>query len=554
MYSHFSDKNIIPSSVLLEWESVLGKEYVVTKGSGVLEAEATTFATNQRVPAILYPATREQVQQCLRIAGRYQVPVYPVSTGKNWGYGSRVPVESDCVLLDLHRMNRIVDYSENLAYVTVEPGVTQGQLFCFLAARKSQLWMDATGSSPDCSLIGNTLERGFGHTPYGDHISNVCRFEVVLATGELLETGFGRYTNAQAASVYPWGSGPSLDGLFAQSNFGVVTRMTFWLMPAPERFEAFFFRSHKDESLPILVDALQPLRLNGTLRGAIHLGNDYKVISAIRQYPWEETNGLTPLSPDLLRKFRKEMNFGAWNGSGGLYGTRAQVAEARRLVQVALRGKVDKLQFLSNRLFRLASRFSRPIGIVTGWDLSKTLALVKPLYGLMQGVPTDQSLASVYWRKRNPPPKEMDPDKDLCGLLWCSPVAPAEGRHARIIESLAAGILPRHGFEPMLSITMITGRALMCVISISYDREVQGEDQKARACFDELRSELAVKGYPPYRLGIQSMGQIPGGGAYGELLAAIKSSVDPAGILAPGRYASATLGVRPNEQVKSRSV
>ncbi len=554
MLSHLSDKNIVPATALLEWESILGKEYVVTTGSRVLEAETTTFDTHQRIPAILYPETREQLQKCLRVASRYRIPVYPISTGKNWGYGSRVPVESGCALLDLRRMNKIVDYSEKLAYVTVEPGVTQRQLFAFLAGQNSQLWMDATGSSPDCSLIGNTLERGFGHTPYGDHIANVCRFEVVLATGELLETGFGRYANAQAASVYPWGSGPSLDGLFAQSNFGVITRMTIWLMPAPERFEAFFFRSFKDESLPLLVDALQPLRLSGTLRSAIHLGNDYKVISAIRQYPWEETNGLTPLRPELLRKFRKEMKFGAWNGSGGLYGTRAQVAEARRLVRVALRGKVDKLQFLSNRMFRLASRFSRPVSILTGWDLKKTLVLAKPLYGLMQGVPTDQSLTSAYWRKRNPPTTEMDPDKDLCGLLWCSPVAPAEGKHAQIIEALSTGILLRYGFEPMLSITLITGRALMCVISISFDREVQGEDQKARACFDELRSELAAKGYQPYRLGIQSMGQIPCGGSYGELLSAIKRSVDPAGIMAPGRYAPGALGVHPNEQFKSRSV
>src|SRR5262249_23872360 len=152
-------------------------------------------------------------------------------------------VTGDCVLLDLSRMNRILDFNEELAYATVEPGVTQRQLFAFLQERKSRLWVDATGSSPDCSLIGNAMERGFGHTPYGEHIANTCGFEVVLPTGEVVETGFSRYPNVHAAPVYRWGLGPSLDGLFAQSNLGVVTRMTFWLMPAPEKFEAFFFRS-----------------------------------------------------------------------------------------------------------------------------------------------------------------------------------------------------------------------------------------------------------------------------------------------------------------------
>ena len=120
----------------------------------------------------------------------------PISTGKNWGYGSRAPVR-DGVLLDLGRLNRIVDFDEELAYVTIEPGVTQRQLFDVPAASASRdSWMDATGASPDCSIIGNTLERGFGHTPMGDHAANACGFEVVLPTGECIETGFSRFSSA----------------------------------------------------------------------------------------------------------------------------------------------------------------------------------------------------------------------------------------------------------------------------------------------------------------------------------------------------------------------
>ena len=77
-------------------------------------------------------------------------------------------------------MNRILDFDEKLAYVTVEPGVTQGQLYAFLQGRGSRLWMDATGASPASSLVGNAVERGFGHTPYGDHFANTCGLEVVL--------------------------------------------------------------------------------------------------------------------------------------------------------------------------------------------------------------------------------------------------------------------------------------------------------------------------------------------------------------------------------------
>jgi len=527
---------MLAQTAMLQWESVLEPENVITEREPLRAAATATFHVDQRIPAILRPATREQVQQALRIASKFGVPVYPVSSGKNWGYGSGTPASDGCVLLDLSRMNRILDFNEDLGYVSVEPGVTQGQLFAFLRSRNSRLWIDATGSSPECSLIGNTIERGFGHTPYGDHFGNVCGFEIVLATGEKLETGAARFPGSPAAPVYRWGLGPSLDGLFTQSNFGVVTRMTFWLMPAPEYFQAFFFRCDEDEDLPAIIDALRRLRMSGTLRSAIHVGNDYKVLAGMQQYPWKETGGSTPLTPDQMGAFRRRMNFGAWNGSGGLYGTRAQVAEARRLLRRELAGKVSRLQFLDGRRLALASRFSGLFRLISRWDLSRALELVRPLYGLLKGQPSDRPLASAYWRKRTPPPEQLDPDRDRCGLLWCSPVAPAEGGHAQTLASLSSQVLLRHGFEPMLSITLITERALICVISITYDRESPGEDERAMACYAELQKELSAKGYIPYRLGIQSMGEMDAHGPYARFLEAVKRAADPAGILAPGRY------------------
>jgi len=133
--------------------------------------------------------------------------------------------------------------------------------------------------------------------------------------------------------------------------------------------------------------------------------------------------------------------------------------------------------------------------------------------------------------------------------MWYSPIAPAEGTHAVAIAELSSIILLRHGFEPMLSITLNTDRSIICVIALTYDREVPGEDERAADCCGELEAELSAKGYPPYRLGIQSMNQLNGGGAHGRLLAAIKKYVDPENILAPGRYAA--LGVESKPAVRN---
>lgn len=528
----------IDQTVLRDWIAAVGPENVVTHAAELSQAETATFATTARIPMIVRPANRGQVQQCVRIANRRRIPLYPISSGLNWGYGSRVPASDGCVLLDLGRMNRILDFNEELGYVTVEPGVTQAQLFDFLRDRNSNLWMDCTGSSPQCSLIGNTMERGFGHTPYGDHFAHSCGLEVVLPDGETIETGFSRFSGANAAPLYRWGLGPSLDGLFSQSNLGIVTRMTIWLMPAPEYFQAYYFRSETNDGLGPIIDALRPLRMNGTLRSSSHIGNDYKVLSALQQYPWERTGGQTPLGAPLMQQFRSELKIGAWNGSGALYGTRAQVAEARRLLRAALKGKASRLEFLDDRKLRLASRFAGVYQRISGWDLKRTLAVLKPVYGLMKGVPTDRPLFSSYWRKRTAPPAEMNPDRDGCGLLWCSPIAPNTGAHALRATGIAGECILSRGFEPVISLTVLTDRTLSCIVSITYDRAKPGEDEKASACYSDLLAVLARQGYYSYRLGIRGMGAMDEGNAYSETLRRLKSALDPNGILAPGRYSS----------------
>ncbi len=523
---------------MARWIDVLGSSFVIEGGETLKSAETATFQTTQKIPVILRPGSTEEVQAVVRIANQCGLPLYPVSSGRNWGYGSGVPVRSNCAVVDLSRLNRITDFNERLGYVRVQPGVTQADLFAFLAERKSGLWMDATGSSPDCSLIGNAMERGFGHTPYGDHVAQVCNIEAVLANGDVIRTGYGSLAGSKASHVYKWGQGPSLDGLFSQSNFGIVTEMTIWLMPAPRYFQAFFFQCDREEGVADVVEALRPLRMDGTLRSTVHIGNDYKVLAGIQQFPAGEPQ---PIVKNRMKELRAEMKFSRWSGSGGLYGTRKQVAEARRLLRAALAGKTEKLQFLDDRTLALAARFQGLYRTFTGLDLRRTLELVRPVYGLLKGVPTRKTLGSAYWRKRMPVPADPHPDRDRCGLLWIAPVAPMEGVHAARLTALTEDAILRAGFEPQISFTLLTERSLACVISISYDRDVEGEDRRAMECYLKLRRELAAEGYYSSRLGIADMDTHldTAGEGYGSLLRSISRALDPNGILAPGRYVPA---------------
>ena len=75
-------------------------------------------------------------------------------------------------------------------------------------------------------------------------------------------------------------------------------------MPRPEAFEAFFFRCEASDGLPALINALRTLRMSDVLRSSIHIGNDYKVLNGLQQYPWSATDEQTPLTIEQMALFR----------------------------------------------------------------------------------------------------------------------------------------------------------------------------------------------------------------------------------------------------------
>ena len=99
---------------------------------------------------------------------------------------------SGSVVLDLKRMNRILEVDERNAYALVEPGVSYFDLYRHIEERGLKLWIDC----PDPgwgSVIGNALDHGVGYTmnPYRDHLDAHCGIEVVTGDGELVRTGMG---------------------------------------------------------------------------------------------------------------------------------------------------------------------------------------------------------------------------------------------------------------------------------------------------------------------------------------------------------------------------
>ena len=522
---------------------------VVVGAANVLADETTreryarSTAARPILPlALVRPANADEVAQLVKIAARAGVAVYPISTGKNWGYGDACAVGAGQVILDLSRMNRIIHVDPELAYAVIEPGVTQRQLSDHLLQRGYPLWADCTGAGPDTSYIGNIMERGFGHSPYGNRLQHVAGMQVVLASGELLETGFGHYRQARAAHLFPYGVGPFLDGLFTQSNMGIVTRLGIWLMPQAESVNHFLCSVPAHADIADVVDALRPLRLDGTLRSILHIGNDMRVFSGSGAFPRAAVPQGARLPGALRQQMRAKSGVGAWTVSGALYGSHAQVAAARAAVRRALRGTKGRARFVSERSLRAGAFAARLLGNTeAGKRLRTQVALGESLFGMNRGVPDGRFLSGAYWRRRGGVPAtfpvQANPAQDNCGLLWVSPVLPLRGADMLAVHELAQSSFDKYGFDLFATFSMINERALGGVLTVAYDKDDPDEAARARACHDEVFANMLEAGYIPYRVGNHAMGRLdPEGDSYWRTVGAIKAALDPAGILAPGRY------------------
>lgn len=218
--------------------------------------------------AAVAPRTTQEVVEIVRVANRHGIPLYPISTGKNLGYGGSAPVLSGSVVLDLKRMDRVLEVNERHAYALVEPGVSYLDLHQYIRERGLKVWIDCPGPGWG-SVIGNSLDRGVGYTlaDFRNHFEAHCGMEVVLPTGELMRTGMGAMPNAETWQQFKPGYGPWVDGLFSQSNFGIVTKMGFWLMPQPEAFGTGRVGVPRYRDMITLVDVISRLEAGHIVRG-----------------------------------------------------------------------------------------------------------------------------------------------------------------------------------------------------------------------------------------------------------------------------------------------
>ena len=500
------------SKALRAFASAVGEQAVLTAEQSAEFRDPYSFPgwDSHWPSAVVQPSSVEEVQAVVRVARQFKIPLWTTSMGKNNAYGGPAPRVRGSVVVSMRRLNRVLRVNEDLAYAVVEPGVSFFDLCADLQRRGSTLW----ASIPDLgwgSVVGNTLDHGVGYLPGGNHADSMCGMEVVLASGDVIRTGMGAMAGNSAWHAHRRGFGPSVDSLFMQSNFGIVTKMGKWLTPRPEVYAPVEVRAGRESDLEALIDTVRPLLLDGTVTNVPLLGALTGAASMMKpRAQWHDGPG--PLPPAFYEAARAELGLGFWNLRLALYGPDAVVDVQLARVKEAFARGVPDAEVVARKL--------------DGKDVNEQTVTTHP-ERVQAGIPGLLLLDSLQWWG------------GIGGHLDFSPVAPLQGHHARRLVNLIRPEVERAGLDFWPG-TIMTPRSFYMVSPLLYDTTNEAQVKAAYDVYRRLVRLTGEAGYGLYRGHLDFMDDIAAEYDWGDhamlrLYSTLKNALDPDGILSPGK-------------------
>jgi 4-cresol dehydrogenase (hydroxylating) len=457
------------------------------------------------VPLALCPNSTAQIPAIIAEANKLRIALYPFSTGKNWGMGSKLPVTDGCVILDLSRLNRIVEVNAALRYAVLEPGVTQSQLATYLAKNHSSFSFNLTGNIGETSILGNTLDRGDGSHA---RIDDLIAVKGILGDGTPFEVGgHSGMSGEDTSHVMRYAAGPDLVGLFSQSNFGIITQIVFRLMPRADKRNVFW-GIVENAKLPELFDRLQIVYAQRIITSPASVNIGY----ANRFEQARSTLG--DKTADM--RFTGQL----WN------------------FYIIFDGSIKLSKTIFEELHaHLDSCCTETGDYESTGDPDTMPPQHKPLIEPLKGNPDNLTIAGIYKLTNTPLPedaKDMDADQLPIGMKSIVAVVPPVGEHVRKAADIIAGV--RDQFKVNTKDSFFgDGRFLITVHYLRADpAQADAAEQAQMAIWNRLRAA----GYMPYRVPVDRMEQLVASRPdFFSLVGKIKEALDPQGIISPGRYA-----------------
>ena len=491
-----------------ELREALGADGVIAQDDARIGSYTDAYTPRQpedNAPSAgVAPFNVEQIQQVLAVARKRKIPLWTVSTGRNFGYGGAAPRKAGCIVLDLKRMNRIIEVNEKHAYAVVEPGVTYYDLYTYLREHDLKLWPDPSAPAWG-GVLGNFADRGVGYTPYGEQFTAQCGMQVIRANGTVVDTAMGTVPQARSKHLYKYGHGPWVDGIFTQSNFGVITQIGIWLMPEPPGYRPYMITFPEEDDIHAITEVVRPLKLNMLIpNAAIMVGLIWEAAASVTKAQYFDGKGVMPAS--ARRKMAEHLRIGSWNFYGALYGPEPIMDTDWNVIEESFR------QVKGARFYSAADRQR---------DVSFEYRAK-----LMRGIPNMTEFGLLNWLG---PGSHID----------FSPMSPVTGDGALKQFHVMRDLCHRYGFD-YIGEFLVGWRDMHHILMLVFDRNDEDHKRQVRELFVALVDEATREGYGEYRTHLDYMDEIAATYDWNDralyrLNEVIKDTLDPDGILAPGK-------------------
>lgn len=468
-----------------------------------------------RMVALLRVATPEQLERVVAAnaeaataARGAPVALYPVSTGRNWGLGSRIPITDGCAVLDLSGMNRIRSIDMRLGVAVVEPGVTLAQLHDALEATRKPgdgavpFFVNTTASCAHTSVLGNAMDRGVGFER--QRAEDLVGLEVVTATGKRVRMGSFWNVTDKPTFHFRHGVGPNLLQTFVQSNFGVATAAAIALVPTPELRELVVIDFGRDNLGPAMT-VLSGIYRDKLMTTVAKIYNE----SALSNYGVDT-------SVDAA---------GMRDGGGAfkLLGSIQSTADVLPSMRVAIQDRIVRSGAFIGVEFHSAEDLAAP-----GADTGNVEA-----FGRFCGKPTCEGHRRAFGPSCD---LDMLADSSDQGWIFFVPIVPFTAEDIENAVDILGSVARDTGLHERIGATLnILGPTCVdLVTTIHFDNTPEGRVAAHRG-LDLLHDRCRAAGYFSYREDVRHM-DLFGSPEYRDTLSRIKKALDPLAMFAPGRY------------------
>ncbi len=213
------------SEIFKELKKIVGSKYV-SADAATLKAYSYDVSLYKGSPDfVVRPRTAKEVSEIVKLANKYKIPVIPRGSGSGTT-GGAVPIKGG-IVIDLTRMNSILEIDTANLQVVVEPGVVHAKLNRELS--KFGYFFPPDPGSTEIATIGGLIANGgsgMRSVKYGTTKDYVLALEVVLPTGEIINVGSKAPKTA---------SGYDLPRLFvgSEGTLGIITKAVLKILPKP---------------------------------------------------------------------------------------------------------------------------------------------------------------------------------------------------------------------------------------------------------------------------------------------------------------------------------